>query len=63
MQFEESRGLLKLGEVVGFLTAYLVFTTVLYLILNWKHDMQYIVVMMLTLSVYCVGVILHEVLK
>lgn len=56
----------KVGEALGFLISYLVFTTILYLIFLWfdkLNSIGYIHIMLLTLLITAVGIMIQRLLK
>ena len=60
MIFEENESFQKVGEIVGFICLYLLFTTILFLILNFLHKIQeswsFVHLMAITFGVALVGI-------
>jgi len=67
MVFEENKSMKKLGERLGFLAAYFVFTTVLYLILILTHRLpapwDYLHIMGITAIITLIGVAIRRILR
>jgi len=51
----------KIGEVIGFILMYLIFTNILYFI--FRHKIDYFQSYLIAILILCVGVTLREVLK
>jgi len=53
-----------LGEKLGFVSAYLIFTTIIYIILNFLgKNLSYLQIIIITFSITLVGRILKRILK
>jgi len=63
MKFEENKSIKSFGKKVGYLVAYFLFTTILFLILNISKKVSYFNVMILTLFIALIGYIFKRSLK
>ena len=67
MNFEDDRSLEKLGEKIGYIFSYFMFTTILFFILEFLNklpiDWSYFHMMGITFSIALTGTILKRLLK
>jgi len=67
MIFEENKNIEKVGEVVGYIFSYFLFTTVLFFILvitkKIPESWSYFHVMIITVSIAIIGVIIKRLLR
>jgi len=64
MRFEENKFLEGFGQKAGYVFSYLLFTTILFFIINLKDsNISYLIVMIMTLIIVLMGVILKRKLK
>lgn len=67
MKFEEDKRIEKFGKKVGYLTSYIIFTTVLYFILKYLNKLpsnwSYFHVVGLTFFIVLIGITIKRVLK
>ncbi len=63
MIFEQDKTIEKYGEKAGFLLSYIIFTTILYFIINIKSPWSYPQVIILTIAITLLGIILKRLLK
>ncbi|MFH0936636.1 MAG: hypothetical protein V1815_03095 [Candidatus Woesearchaeota archaeon] len=67
MKFEENKKAEKIGEKIGFIVMYFIFTTFIYLILRLSkkipENWSYIHIIILTFGIIIIGGILNKILK
>lgn len=66
MEFNKKENAIKLGEKIGFILMYLVFTTLLYFFLKFLNkipDWNYFHVALLTLAITLTGILIKKVLN
>jgi len=65
MRFEENKSIKNFGKKLGYLVAYFLFTTILYLIINvfYNKILNYFTVMLITLFIALIGVLVKRFLK
>ncbi len=64
MIFEENKFVIKLGEKIGFLFSYCLFTTILFFVLSFSgHGLVFWKVAIITFIITLIGLIIKRVLK
>jgi len=63
MQFEENQTGYRIGLGTGWIVGYAVFTTALFFILNWKHDVHVFVVVAITFCIMVLGELVRGLLR
>jgi|GEM_PF-1922954 len=67
MNFGQDNSTESIGEKVGYVVAYLLFTTILFLVLNLTHKIpdswSYFHIMGITFSIVLIGTVIRRVLK
>ena len=67
MTFEQNKGIEKLGEKIGFIFSYFLFTTILFFILvllkKIPESWSYLYVMGITILIVLIGAIIKRLLK